>query len=119
MEGRSQESSANVINVIAGIWLIISPFVLGFSTGITMINSVVLGILVGVLALITAITDRAAWLSWINIVLGLWLIVAPFALNSAELLTATWNSVILGAIVIIFAGWSTSLHASGHRVKTA
>lgn len=118
MENRPQESSASVINVIAGIWLIISPFILGFSAGNPMLNSVILGIIVGVLALVTATSDRAPWLNWVNIVLGIWLIASPFILGYAGILTATWNHVILGAIVAIFAGLSSSFHAAGHRVRT-
>ncbi|MGE5219972.1 MAG: SPW repeat protein [Chloroflexota bacterium] len=38
-------------------------------------------------------------LSWINFVLGLWLVVAPFALRYNMVPTATWNNVIVGIAV--------------------
>ncbi len=42
-------------------------------------------------------------LSWLNFVLGLWLIVAPFALHYWEITTAMWNNVIVGVVVAILA----------------
>ncbi len=42
-------------------------------------------------------------LSWIDIILGTWLIVAPFVLTYPSMV-AVWNSIIVGALVIILAG---------------
>jgi hypothetical protein len=57
-------------------------------------------------------------LTWVNFVLGLWLIVAPFALHYGDITIAMWNNVIVG-IVAIFAMYraleSSSLHPLQHR----
>ncbi len=42
-------------------------------------------------------------LSWINFILGLWLIVAPFALHFRDNTTAMWDSVILGIVIAVLA----------------
>ena len=42
-------------------------------------------------------------LSWINFILGLWLIVAPFALNFRTDTTAMWNSVVIGIVVAVLS----------------
>jgi hypothetical protein len=42
-------------------------------------------------------------LSWINFVLGLWLIIAPFALRYSTVSTAMWNNVIVGIVVAVLA----------------
>jgi len=42
-------------------------------------------------------------LSWINFVLGLWLIIAPFALRYNMVATATWNNVIVGVVVAVLS----------------
>jgi hypothetical protein len=42
-------------------------------------------------------------LSWVNFVLGLWLIIAPFVLHYREVSLATWNSVIVGIVIAILA----------------
>jgi hypothetical protein len=47
------------INCLLGIWLIISPFVLGFTTAsAAMSNAIVLGILVGIFGLWAALATR-------------------------------------------------------------
>jgi hypothetical protein len=42
-------------------------------------------------------------LSWANFVLGLWLIIAPFALRYNMIPTATWNNVIVGIVVAVLS----------------
>ena len=42
-------------------------------------------------------------LSWVNFVLGLWLIIAPFVLHYRELSLAMWNNVIVGIVIAILA----------------
>jgi hypothetical protein len=42
-------------------------------------------------------------LSWVNFVLGLWLIVAPFALHYRDITGAMWNNVIVGIVIAILA----------------
>jgi hypothetical protein len=42
-------------------------------------------------------------LSWVNFILGLWLIVAPFALHYRDLSAAMWNNVIVGIVIAILA----------------
>ncbi len=97
----SSARTASGINVLAGIWLIISPFVLGFwrVPAATWDN-----IIVGIVVLILAATRvagpaRTAWASWVNLILGIWLIISPWVLRIAEYPSPTWNNVILGIIV--------------------
>jgi hypothetical protein len=41
--------------------------------------------------------------SGLNVLLGLWLIVASFILGYSEFNTAQWNEIIVGAVVLILA----------------
>ena len=104
----SQEKLASSLNVIAGLWLIISPWILHDQAQRAYTNNVILGIAIAVLAAIrVGGAYRAAWLSWINLVLGLWVIVSPWVLQfPASQTQAFWNNVIIGAIVAILAIWS-------------
>ncbi len=45
--------------------------------------------------------------SGVNILLGLWLIIAPFVLTYAQA-SALWNDIIVGVLVIVFASASLS-----------
>ncbi len=47
------------------------------------------------------------WASWVDFVLGLWLIIAPFVLGYRALSgTATWNDVLLGVLIAVFSLWT-------------
>lgn len=105
---RGQVQIASGLNVAAGIWLIIAPFGLGYG-GVALVNDVVVGFVVAVLAVIRYLEAyRAAWMSWINFALGAWLIVAPFVLGYSGTARALWNDIILGVIVLALAFWSAT-----------
>lgn len=42
-------------------------------------------------------------LAWVNVVLGVWLIVAPYVLSYSTTSTALWNDIIIGVLVAIVA----------------
>jgi uncharacterized membrane protein len=96
------------INVLLSIWVIVSPYVLAFTHyPRAMWNNIATGCAIGILAIIrTAIPRQAAW-SWINVILGIWLIISPFALVFISGTVALWNNIILGLIITIIA-WSNS-----------
>jgi len=97
------------LNVLAGIWLLISPWVLAFNgLGNATSNNVILGIVIGVLAACRATGALPAWASWVNLILGLWVIISPWALGFSSNGTATSNDVIFGIIVAVLAVWSAN-----------
>lgn len=106
--GSGSTRTASVLNVIAGLWLIISPFVLRFTAHReAMWITIIVGIIVLVLAWTRAANPaRYVGLSWLNLLLGIWLIISPFVLNYSNLPRVTWNDVVLGVIVVILAIWS-------------
>lgn len=104
------EPSANAIswvNIILGIWVLISPFVLAFTFPRSIWNNVATGIVVGILAIIRLSTREQPGWSWVNVVLGIWLIISPFVLAFATG-AALWNNVILGIIIAAIALSSAS-----------
>ena len=94
----------SVINFILGIWILISPFVLGFA-GLhgAVWNNVIVGII------ITIVAGTGAWvkpnaspeITWINFVLGIWLIVSAFVFGFRMDLAFTWNNIIMGIVAAI------------------
>lgn len=108
---RSEIVGLSGLNVLAGIWLIIAPWVLGYSARDPRWNDVVFGIVVGVLALVRATgAYRAEWLSWINAAIGVWLVIAAFTIDHTAV--ASWNDVILGIIVFLLAVGSADATAN-------
>jgi len=100
-------ATASGLNVLAGIWLIIAPFVLGYQNGDPIWNDVVFGAIVAVLAFArTTFAKRASELSWINALIGVWLFVSAFWLDSSG--TAGTNDIILGCVVFVLSALSAS-----------
>ena len=107
-EGRGQVKIASALNVLLGIWLVIAPFLLGYAdVGTTLWNDVIVGAIVLILAG-TRVWRPAhnRWLSWTNVVLGIWLAIAPFILSYTATTAALWNDIIVGIAVLILGAWS-------------
>jgi hypothetical protein len=97
-----RRTGASGINVVLGIWLIISPFVLAFARNQTAKwNDIAVGIAVALVSLSGG--------NWWNVVLGIWLIISPFVLGFANAPTILWNNIVLGVLVFIVAVSSRSL----------
>lgn len=101
--------TASGIDVVAGLWLILSPFILGFTseTG-AMWNSIIFGLIVTVLAASRTTGEgyRVEWPSWTNAVIGLWLILSPFILGFTGNGVAYINTLVLGIIIAVLGTWS-------------
>jgi hypothetical protein len=105
---------AGALNVVAGIWLIISPWVLGYGHGDAKWNPVVFGAIAAAIGLIRVIGGCAsAPLGLVNAVIGVWIFVSGFWLATTN--AAQWNSWILGAIVFVLGLVSASSMTQARR----
>ena len=100
--------SVHGILVLVALWLIVSPFVLGYGRNTAALwDSVIIGIVVAAIALVRAYSPHASpWLSWISFALGLWLLIAPFLLSFNGLNLAHWNTTLNGIVTASLAAWS-------------
>jgi hypothetical protein len=91
-----------------GLWLLIAPFLLGYAdVATTLWNDIIVGAIVLVLAGVRVWKSADnRWLSWTNVLLGLWLIVAPFILGYTEITAALWNDIIVGIGIAALGTWS-------------
>lgn len=48
---------------------------------------------------------KMTWNQWALLVIGVWLLISPWFLGFSELDLVTWNAVVAGALVILFAFW--------------
>jgi hypothetical protein len=96
----------DAINLVLGIWLIVSPFALGYAGPTTPAwNAYVIGVIVAVLSA-AALWQFQKWEEWVSAVLGAWLLVSPWILGFSVGDVATWNQVGVGIVVGILAFWS-------------
>ncbi|HEX2656495.1 MAG TPA: SPW repeat protein [Xanthobacteraceae bacterium] len=89
------------VNWLLGIWLCISPWALRFFLEpLSTRNAVVVGFLIIVSEVVTLSIFRP-WEEWINILLGVWLVISPWVLESN--MSATLNFMIVGILVASLA----------------
>lgn len=98
---------------VVGVWEILAPFIIGYSNvGAATADAIILGILLAGFGLWVGLgkaTGTVRTLNWINAMLGLWVLLAPFILGySGTSGGATWNDVIVGVVVIILEVWGAS-----------
>ncbi len=85
-----------------GIWLCISPWALHFDldSGATR-AAVITGVLVILTEMVTLSVHRA-WEEWFNILLGIWLLAAPWILE-ITISAVTANFIVVGLLVLMLA----------------
>jgi hypothetical protein len=96
----------DAVNGVLGAWLVLSPWALGFTaetfaTG----NAVIVGVAL-VAAALGAILVPRAWEEWTECVLGLWLVVSPWALGFSAQREAMLAAVATGAVIALLALWT-------------
>lgn len=93
---------------LAGVWLLVNPFLIDhpvMATGDSAVwNDMLVGGVLAVLGGIRSVAPFATvWAAWITVVIGGWLIAAPYALGyraPGDARAVTVNDVIIGAVVI-------------------
>jgi len=98
--------------VVLGVWEVLAPFILGTSRSAGALwDAIILGIALVILAVWAALSNQVTTvksLSWINAVLGLWLIVAPFIVRYSGVAAALWNDIIVGILVAVLSVWAAN-----------
>src|SRR5262245_41275837 len=116
MQKWRNESFVDVVNLILGAWLFVTPWFYDFAGGAAGWNAWIMGGLIALLA-IAALAAFAEWEEWINLLLGLWVLVAPWALGFAENVSAMGNHAVVGIVVAVLAAIELWLvHGSTPRV---
>ncbi len=107
-------TTATAWNIVLGIWLIVSPWFLGYGgLAAATWDAVVVGAGIAVIAIIrTARPEQTRPLGWLNVLLGLWLIISPWVVSVNHARPAPyWNDVIIGIAVAVLAWIATSTPA--------
>ncbi|MFC6084594.1 SPW repeat protein [Sphaerisporangium aureirubrum] len=90
------------MTLLAGLYLAISPWVVGFNGNSRMaVNNLVVGLFLAALGLgFASAYGRTYGLTWLAPVLGVWTILSPWILRSATTGTI-WNNVVTGVIILL------------------
>lgn len=90
-----------------GAWLFVSPWLLGYSSfsAREAWDAYIMGALVFVFAW-AALSQPAMWPEWVNLALGIWVIISPYVLGFSHLPKATDNSLAVGILIALDALWA-------------
>lgn len=108
---RTTSQSLSILNILFGAWLIISPYMLGYTSTQAKWQQIGAGVIVLLVAGLRFMAPRLQWASWINALVGAWLIIAPFS-AAYQSTVAFWNQVILGALISLTGLWNASIHTA-------
>jgi hypothetical protein len=96
-----KEQVLDIINLLLGAFLFLTPWLFEFTTGAMAWNAWASGAIIALVSL-AALTSFAVWEEWVNLVLGVWVLVSPWVLGF-EATTAMRIDVVVGIIVAVLA----------------
>lgn len=108
--------------LITGLYLAISPWVVGFDNFTSLqISNLVTGIALAVLAMgFGSILERTHGLGWVAVAIGIWTIVAPFAVvGSADTTRTVTNNAIVGGVACLLGLCTMAMGLMNRRRRTA
>ena len=102
------------INMAIGVWVLLSPWLLGFNqSGRPTWTAVVTGLAITVVAAVAA-ARSAPTAAWGNVLLAMWLFASPWVVGYTELRSASRNAWFIAVMVALFA-FITLITASPRR----
>jgi hypothetical protein len=100
-------------DLAAGLWLVIAPFVMTYSSYIprARANELIIGALVASMGATRVFGNYRSGrlnqlISGLNVLPGIWLIAAPFVLDYSDMARPLWTDLITGVAIILFSAWS-------------
>jgi hypothetical protein len=91
--------------LLTGLWLAISPWVVGFDTFTSLrVSNLITGLALAVLAMgFGSVLERTHGLGWVAIAIGIWTIIAPWVVVGDFAITKTiTNNAVTGGVACLF-----------------
>jgi hypothetical protein len=96
------------VNLLLGIWLFLSPWIFGFFHDAHSWNFWIIGAAFFVFG-VAALNTRQLWEEWVNLVLGVWMIISPWVTGYSRTISARDDAVIVGIVVAVLSIWALLL----------
>jgi SPW repeat-containing protein len=107
----SQIRWASGANILFGAWLFVAPWLLSYTQYLISWNNIIAGAALMILATLRYIRPIGRfWIGWINALIGLWVVAAPFVLNCQQI-TAQVNNMTAGIAVFVVGAISGSVRS--------
>ncbi|WP_336489546.1 SPW repeat protein [Methylobacterium nigriterrae] len=105
IENRTEDTVLNSLNVLLGVALLMTPWYLGLGSETAAArNAFASGVAIAIIAVL-AISKSYDWEEYINLAIGLWVAVAPWALGFAHSGSPMWAHLAIGLAVAVLAAF--------------
>jgi SPW repeat len=116
---RPSLQAAEGLTLLTGLYLAISPWVVGFNGNPLAISNVITGIALAVLALgFGSAYERTFGMGWVAAAIGAWTIISPWVVQHAAATTGTIASNTATGAVAVVLGLMTTAMAMTTRSRT-
>ena len=108
----------SALNVLVGMWVFLSPWLLGYSEfGRPSWNAAATGLAIAAIGA-AVLSGRSRALAWGNLLLGAWLTLSPRVLDYTSVQTAARNAWFAGLIVVALAAITATSGGADRRPRT-
>lgn len=106
------------LNVFVGVWLFLSPWLLGYSEfGRPAWNAAATGLAIAAIGA-AVLSGRTRAVAWGNVLLGAWLTLSPRVLDFTSVQTAARNAWAVGLVVVVLAALTATSGGVDRRPTT-
>ena len=96
--------------ILLGLWLLFSPYILGYNSLETTAQQTVIGFIIIVVAGVRLSLPTIHWPSWINIILSIELILIPVTTAGVSG-AAQLNMTVIGLVILVASAWRIGQHS--------
>lgn len=119
VSARPSLQAAEGLSLLTGLYMAVSPWVVGFDGNPLAVSNLVTGVALAVLALgFGSAYERTFGMGWVAAAIGAWTIISPWAVQHASATTGTIVSNTITGAVAVLLGLATMAMAArgrGHR----
>jgi hypothetical protein len=94
------------VNALLGLWLIVSPYIVGAPGRNVATSGIVVGVLVVILAIMRVAYKRTIVAGLAMAALGAWTIMSPWVLRESTEDFRTWNYILAGVLIAALEAYS-------------
>ena len=89
------------IELVVGLWLLLSPLALGFFSNPVAAATTILVATVVFFVSQLGLANQQPWEEWVNLIAAVILIVSPFLFGYSSEIAATWNAIACGGLLVL------------------
>ncbi|WP_329140523.1 SPW repeat protein [Streptomyces sp. NBC_00670] len=117
VSARPSAQAAEGLSLLTGLYLAISPWVVGFNGNPLGVSNLVTGIALAILALgFGSAYERTFGMGWVAAAIGAWAIISPWVVQNAAATTGTVvSNVITGGVAVVLGLTTTAMGAAKGR----